>query len=314
MSRPSWLFRSAPSTTGTLAACLLGFLVTGCVTPSFVDRAREEEPSTAVVIDPVVYQVHESFRKAPPRCVAVLPFKSQTETDADGAAVPTFTAEEVERVRRALFAHLAPQRKRDLELERIDATLEAMPASERDDLRAVGQALACEAVMTGTVTRCGSAFLGLYSRVHVGAEVKILRTRDGELLWEGRHQAVSHAGFMPLSIVGAALGLVDAAVNMRAEQLDRVTDDLARRLVSTIPDEADYRYVTAETLNLRAGPGSRHRVRGKLARAEKVAVIDADAGGEWLAVRTIAGREGYVSARFLSTEPGGDTSAALPTS
>jgi tetratricopeptide (TPR) repeat protein len=57
------------------------------------------------------------------------------------------------------------------------------------------------------------------------------------VLWEGRHVAISHGGSVPLDPVGIAITLFDAASNVLGEeQILRVTDDLSRRLVSTIPD------------------------------------------------------------------------------
>lgn len=301
-----WFGTLRPAAFAGIASCALA----GCITPSYVDRAQDEEPASAVVVDPVVYQVHETFRQAPPKCIAVLPFQAAIPEPADDGVEKTIQPQEVRLVRRAFFAHLAPQQWRSLELNRIDALFESLPDEQRKDLRAVGAALGCDALMTGTVTRHESVYLGLYSRVCVGADVRIVRARDGAMLWEGQHKAVSHGGSMPISIFGAAFGLVDAALNMQGEQMERVTSDLARRLVSTIPEDfasqpaaTEYRFVNAESLNVREGPGTRHPIRETLKRSARVAVLDTEASREWLAIRTFAGREGYVSARYLSRTP-----------
>ncbi|NQU58234.1 MAG: tetratricopeptide repeat protein, partial [Rhodospirillales bacterium] len=52
----------------------------------------------------------------------------------------------------------------------------------------------------------------------------------------GKHVAQSHGGSVPLSPIGLAMGIVEASNNVREEQIYRIIDDLARRLVSTIPD------------------------------------------------------------------------------
>lgn len=65
------------------------------------------------------------------------------------------------------------------------------------------------------------------------------------------------------------------------------------------PAYMDLRYLDSRT-NLRAGPGTGHDVLGVLARGSKVKA--AKANGEWRAVRTDAGDEGYIFARLLLSE------------
>ena len=106
----------------------------------------------------------------------------------------------------------------------------------KGDHKALAERTKCPALMEGQITEYGSTFLGLYSRVAVGVDLKMVRAADGAVLWEGHHTASSNGGSIPLDPVGVAMAVADAASNMRDEQILRVTDDLARRLVSTIPD------------------------------------------------------------------------------
>ncbi|HIJ61974.1 MAG TPA: tetratricopeptide repeat protein, partial [Rhodospirillaceae bacterium] len=136
------------------------------------------------------------------------------------------------KVRLSLFAHLSTQSKRNVRLERIDHVW----AGVKGDRQALGEQIKCVAVIEGEIGEYDSSFLGVYSRVAVGVDLRMIRAADGTLLWEGQHTAVSHGGTVPLDPVGLAMGVVDAVTNVRDEQLLRVTDDLARRLISTIPD------------------------------------------------------------------------------
>lgn len=204
-------------------------MLAACGTPAYVDRGKGEAPSD-LHPNQVVFTLHPAFHAAPPACVAVLPLAIRVpETDA---------ADQAPLVRRVLFGHLAPQGRRGIPLARIDHVLARLEPAARDDAAQVGAALGCDAVMSGEVTRYGAEFMGIYSRVSVGARLRLVRAATGEVLWEGEHVATAHGGALPLSPVGLALGILDAAGNVSDEQRLRVTDDLARRLAATLPDAA----------------------------------------------------------------------------
>jgi tetratricopeptide (TPR) repeat protein len=141
-------------------------------------------------------------------------------------------------VRKAIYAHLAPQGRRVEKLARVDFILDQMEPADRGNLVLVGERLGCEALITGRVTEVSSHYYGIYSRVAVGADLKLVRAADGAVLWEGQHVAAIHGGGVPVDPISLAMGALDAATNVQDEQTFRVTDDLARRLVGTIPDDA----------------------------------------------------------------------------
>jgi len=210
----------------------LSLLLVACSTPSYVDRSKGGSSSIGDPFNSVVFEVYEAYKTTPPNCVAVLPFKTSAKDVGDKISV-----DQTETVRRAFYAHLAPQGKRDIELPRINFVLSEMDEVEREDVKIVGERLKCEALVQGQVTEYGSNFYGLYSKVAVGADLKLVRANDGEVLWEGSHVAQSHGGSLPLSHIGLAMGIYDASNNVREENLFSIIDNLARRLVSTIPDD-----------------------------------------------------------------------------
>lgn len=217
---------------GTLLCGLFILLTLGaCGSATYVDKGNGEKVLGGLS-GQVVYQLHDIYRRSPPGCVAILPLK----VPDGGASTAELRIDQAQTVRRALYAHLSPQGKRDVELPRIDFILARKEISE-NDLAALGRALNCDAIIRGHVTEYGSQFLGVYSRVAVGADLEMVRTQDGVQLWEGRHVAESHGGSVPLSPIGFAMGIMEAAANVREEQVFRVIDDLSRRLVSTIPDD-----------------------------------------------------------------------------
>jgi len=337
-------------------------LLSACVTPSYIDKnaknGRKAEPGA---LNPVVFQVTESYEQAPPNCIAVMPFHTasnanvaadklfdatrvdmaiatgpdEPETDATlvgaptGAVAITETAEPIaqdpdpmrdmdraERVRRSFYSHLSPQKKRDVELALVDHVIASLPKNNLQDYREIGNQLQCDALLVGVVTEYDQGYFGLYSRVSVGAEVKLISASSGQILWEGHHVAESHGGSVPLTPIGAALSIVSAISNVQSEQVYRVTDDLARRLVATIPDGDDFaiataagpgftglrdvRFVQPKTLNFRTGPGVSFGVQGKLNQDQSVEVVGRPLNGGWVPVRTADGLVGYVSTRYLA--------------
>ena len=215
----------------TLGLMSLTLLLVGCSSPSYIDKGKNGS-SIGTFFNSVVFQVHDAYKNSPPKCVAVLPFESASE---DGVESVSF--DQSEAVRRAFYAHLAPQGKRDVELPRINFILSKIDGADKANLKVIGEQLNCEALVQGHVTEYGSNFYGLYSKITVGADLKLMRATDGEVLWEGSHVAQSHGGSVPLSPIGLAMGIYDASNNVREEQTLRIIDDLTRRLVSTIPDD-----------------------------------------------------------------------------
>src|SRR5579862_1580977 len=252
-------------------------LPAGCVTPTYVDKGKDETHLSAG-FNEVVFQVRDAYTTQPPACIAILPLdgpapkadSAKSDSAKVGAAAPqesdiplldpanpdaragraladrdfaakpakgVITSEQLEAVRRALFAHLAPQGRKIEKPARVDFVLEQLDPADRGNLAMIGEKLGCDALITGRVTEWSSHFYGIYSRVAVGAELKMVRAADGAVLWEGSHTAAMHGGTVPLTPIGIAMGIADAAANVEEEQTFRVVDDLARRLIGTIPDD-----------------------------------------------------------------------------
>lgn len=209
----------------------LFFLLVSCSSPSYVDSDEGASSKNSLSYNKIIFHVYDAYKNSPPNCVAILPFTSTSKKQLEG-----ITIDQAETVRRAFYAHLSPQGKRDVELPRINFVLSKMENEDKLDLKALGEKLNCESLVQGNVTEYGTNFYGVYSKVSVGADLTLVRAASGELLWEGSHVARSHGGSIPMSPIGLAMGIYDAAKNVREEQVYRIIDDLARRLVSTIPD------------------------------------------------------------------------------
>lgn len=204
---------------------LLPPFLSGCST-RYVNQGAGEAASDSGLSPQVLYQVHDAFyQPQPPRCVAILPLEGVIEP------------RKRELLRRTLYAHLSPRGFRDIEIPRVDHVIaqNGLDMEVEADRVALGELLNCDALLFGEVSQ-DSAFYGLYSKVEAGARLKMVRSGDGALLWESEHHARLQDGGLPLSPIGLAAGLFDAARNVEEEQGLRVVDDLARRMMSTIPD------------------------------------------------------------------------------
>jgi hypothetical protein len=112
----------------------------------------------------------------------------------------------------------------------------------------------CLVSLSGKLTTLKSDNLWIVSRVAAGAEVELAANND--LLWRGEHTASSWGGGLPIDPISAGLSLANAIDNSREEQSNRVLDDLARRLVSTMPNFSTR--LEQETKVLDAAPISDH--------------------------------------------------------
>jgi len=209
---------------GITVAMLALLAISGCST-RYVDLGEGETPSSSALSTEVLFEVHDAFYNPTPLCVAVLPLQGDADTLRRS------------QVRRTLYAHLSPRGFRDIEIARVDYLIQnnGLDVEQVEDRAALGQLLNCDAFLMGEVSG-GSSFYGVYSKVEAAAKLQMVRAVDGELLWESQHHATQQDGGLPFSPIGIAAGLFDAARNVENEQILRVMDDLARRMMSTIPD------------------------------------------------------------------------------
>ena len=200
-------------TARSVLALLALTTLAACSSPSFVDEGKRKESSSPdTLMNEVVFKVHGGFDSPRPDCVAVLPLTPTNGISAKDAAD----------IRSAIYQHLAA-RVREVPLEDVDRLA--------DD----PESLHCAAVIEGKITHYGTTFLAVVSHVDVGAELTMRRVSDGAVLWEGKHIASSIDGGVPMDPFSAVASVMGALTNIRGEQTARLTDDLARRLVKTIP-------------------------------------------------------------------------------
>lgn len=212
-------------------------------------------------------------------------------------------------LRNMLYGFIAPHRSRDIELAEIDRYVSS--GNPRQDYKKLVARVNCPWVLLGEITEFSVDYYGVYSRILVGADLKIIHQPSGKVVWQGKHRADSHNGAVPVSPVDIAIGAAKAAMNINPEQVEKTVSDLARRLVRTMPLESDNSFlfaakraklykVIASRLNMRKGPGKDYRVTQVLKKQQQVKVIKSKHDGQWLLVRTLKGDTGYVASRFVN--------------
>ncbi|OQY17517.1 MAG: hypothetical protein B6I32_00435 [Desulfobacterium sp. 4572_20] len=174
-------------------------------------------------------KVGEYLKNHQPRTVAILPFKNETKKE-----------EAFEVVRRTFYNHFSSLRYGDLELFKVDQRLKKAGFTDADEInklspQRLGKILGVDAVIYGRITHYDRAYAGVYSKVTVGAAVKMVDTKANKFLWSGQHVQSKHQGGVPTTPVGLIMTAISTAANIRQIELLRTSDDLFRGMVKTIP-------------------------------------------------------------------------------
>lgn len=125
-----------------------------------------------------------------------------------------------------------------------------------------------------------------------GPEVPVEPPREG-IPWFGRTSLVTGV------VASAALAVAVVAWVRSPAQLSSSPASALTPPPTPAPPRFERRTVTATGVNLRLGPGMHHAATARIARGERVDVVQPEADG-WIRVRLDDGRTGYVAARFLA--------------
>ena len=175
------------------------------------------------------YSVDPDMKALMPRTVAVLPFVNLSEKK-----------EAVDVLRRGFYNHFSSLPFADMELYRVDELLSRAGISDPDLIgrttpQKLGEILGVDAIVIGEISNFDKFFAVLYSQVAVGADVRMVSTKTGRMLWSGKHTVRKHEGGFSTHPAGIAAVVLVTALNMRDIQLLRANDDLFRDMVKTIP-------------------------------------------------------------------------------
>lgn len=314
-----------------LGICILGFalVMSGCTSmPSYKSMDTDE---TAAANTAVSYRINPALSSHGLECLVIMPLsigpdahnlihfntaqQSDESVDSGGIQQDEIYDHELDgndkqqMLRQSLYAFIAPHKTRDIELSQVDRWAHA--GDMRPDYNKLSRKLDCQWFLEGELTQFSADYYGVYSKIVIAADLRIIRGKDKKVVWKGKHEARSDDGSLPLSPVGLAVGAVKAASHINPEQVERTTTDLARRLVRTMPLDANNNFlfaakrtqlmkVIASNLNLRKGPGRKYAVSKVLKNREQVTFLQSAEKQPWLLVRTEDGLKGYVSGRYVN--------------
>ena len=177
-----------------LAAALalsLGFAGAGCV---YTEQAK--------VMAPVVlpfkgdYRVDPALEKNPPQTVAVLPFLNRTDHK-----------EAFDIVRQSFHGHFSRLNFTAVPLFKVDhalaqAGLDTPEKAAEAPPQKLREILGVDAFIQGEITHYDRIYVGVYSQVAVGAEVRMVEGKSGRELWWSKDVSRKHGGGVAVTPVG----------------------------------------------------------------------------------------------------------------
>ncbi|MDP2646954.1 MAG: DUF799 family lipoprotein [Desulfobacterales bacterium] len=185
------------------------------------------------------YENTAYFKRYKPSSIAVLPFENLT---GKSYSIDLASENPTDIVRRGMYNHVSSLPFTDLEIYQTEKRLKN---AGLDDIQKVDDLIAnnpkklmsilgVDAVISGKVTHFDRIFLGIYSQVAVGGEVKMWDLKTGNLLWRAKQVSRAHAGGISLNPIGLITSTVAAVWNLRKSEMLGQTDALFREVVSTM--------------------------------------------------------------------------------
>jgi len=185
------------------------------------------------------YENTAYFKKHKPESIAVLPFAA---IEVKSYSLKTKFEHPENIVRAGMYNHISSLPFRDLEIFDTDTrlknaglenteTVDRLIVENPNKLKGI---LGVDAVVSGKVTHFDQIFLGVYSQIAVGCEVKMWDLATGNLLWRARHVSRAHAGGISSNPIGLLMAAMASVWNLRGTEMLSQTDEVFREIASTI--------------------------------------------------------------------------------
>lgn len=189
-------------------------LLSGCATSYVPDaeRAKAEAP-TPVLDETVFFEVNSSIAKAPD-CIHVLPFDDPKGRDPKGNFRKSFHAQ----------------------LSVTGIRLVPLQAISHEEVSKIAGNHNCDFELRGSVTENSRLFLGIYSEYKAGAKAMIVHKPSNTPYWTASHTMAKRDGGLPIGIISSIASALSAAKNVESDQELRMTQELAHRMVKSIPN------------------------------------------------------------------------------
>lgn len=236
--------------------------------------------------------VRPGFLAHPPRRVAVLPFVISYAYDlTDGQPIPSSHLIGREIFRKTFYHALTPLGYADIKLAEADEKLTAawgpIDAGRWRDVEpsALGEALGCDALIYGDISRLIHFSTPLYTETSLEASLRMVEAASGEVLWRKQVRVAERGGALVKK--GQVIDfLTDQVLSFNpGVKFLRVSDIAVRRLLSDFPNPP----MSAEAL-------AEQRARSEQARgAVRLAVLPLDVKRKQWSKQVAALRTGLTS-------------------
>jgi len=213
-------------------AALFAVSLAGCNEVAYV---RHQDRLAVTAGDPeegfgrkVDYHLGSAFYMTPPACVMIVPITGKDLTPEVKRAVED-----------TVGRHLTTRFDRIIDARRVvgEARRRVFDPVNADDRKRLARALRCDSFAEIDSAGVGSIFAIVWTEISVNIAITLKRSRDGEVLWRGRHRARRGDGGMPLSIFGVGGGALAAGkLANDTDALPSIIDDSVRRMMASLPD------------------------------------------------------------------------------
>jgi len=163
-----------------------------------------------------------------PTCAVVAPFFVDGKRHPHAEVIETALASHGGgRLDRVIGPREREQRARALGLDMATPT-DAMVLARHDR---------CPYLLTAEPWGSDSVYVVFWSQSRLGLELKLVRAKDGAMLWRSRHVAKRSDGGLPISPLSALWSMATAAaLTADSDVDDSLANDAVRRMMRTLPD------------------------------------------------------------------------------
>ena len=225
---------------------IANLLVVGCAPrkrKTLIDRVYELDPFGRLF-------VHPDLKKAPPKTIAVLPFKTlvgEGRIEGSQRLLAMFwqkkkitPASIASQMRIAFFGQLSQRRFRLIHPDEVDQILAIHNISGFEQIKTtsvlkLGKFLDVDAVIFGYVKDFDYYYGFLYTQLAVGLRLEMYSTKTGKLLWSFNDTRRNHTVRVALDPISLTVGLFQAIFSLRGINMTRQMDEICREAVATIP-------------------------------------------------------------------------------
>lgn len=182
------------------------------------------------------------LENAPVR-VAVLPFDLDSLKNKDQEIASIF--------RKIFYGHFSYLGYIDINIDEVDQVLADNMLTSTEDIYlqsydSLGEMLGADALIYCTIRKVSNVTAGIYAETSIEAELKMVDTRTGSLIWEATSKEIEINGILsPSSLITMIQKQIDNS--KKREALIKIAEKFSKKVVKTIPDPAS---LMAENIKL----------------------------------------------------------------